>query len=1063
MKQWPSVIVPLNTGVDESDADNSGHTGIVSAINVDFGKRGAVRPRPGSYSSDSFVTQTVNSVPNTVLDPTVYALSDLTGTAKWARQSSFTIRSSGLEQPALLLKGRVMAYDGVRWLDRLGSAAATARRGGAIRTGINAGLATLSAPSDEKDVSALATDFGYDGHTTAKTSMVLVDAAGAVSTRVVVTHAMGPGSSARCGTLTAMIHVPIGTNNLVLTTRSNGALALTQTLVANDAGTPAGRGANPVICCDNNSTVFYVTYVDSIGRIVLIRMTTAGAITDTYIPSTIGGVINGCWVTNSTIANDAVTLVYTGSNFNGCRSIVRTMAALGVKGAAVTDGAVPGAGPVVCGASRNAAVYYAWVDTDGYLTCKVRSETATATINWFTYEGLYRPTSTPAVTFRPAWYIQHQPIIMSDRILIGICPEASSDFLQSTHKNYGASSCTWTVMDISDMATSANPSSLYRRVQPAMVARGPTEGSCEAWNPQTATVSSAGDSYKFASLDWRFEEAGIASITSIAGSQGYLAMNQVAWLAPQYASFGESTILAGSVPHAIAQGNAHELGWMETRPVFYMAPGLGGLGGSLAAGSYTACVVWRWTDDAGQVHRSEPSIPFTRSAVNLNDAIVVSFSLPYLTEREPMDIKAEVYVTDVNPTSDSPLHLQATIARTTRAAGSNTYTIQAVNTAGLAVYTSGDVLANQTADASGGIVTVGNRCWLSDGISCFASKLRSAAANEAPSWHVDGPLTLDVPSSAGKIVGLSSIEDKLVIFCERGIFTSTGDGPDNTDSGPDFLPVQRLADIGLSAQRAVARTPAGIFFSAAHSHVDSALSGTYGGICLVNPSLSVSYANQRVQESITSGIDEMMFLPERDQLFMQAQQVSSSWPALAIAAPTVARATYVLDLRANQISKWVSTNTTICNSTEIWWMCANGVPWCLADGVFAFEASFGQDGASAYVQTLSVLGIYPGKDDGGWGRIRSLKVLGSAIDTHTLSLSAVLDDSTATLTATDQTMPPSTSATWPTSRYAPEWCLPNQKCTIVTATITATPAEAEWTGLEVQYKSYGRAPARQRS
>ncbi len=1074
MKQWPSKVFQLNTGWDESDASNTPKAVITHATNVDFARRGAVNPRPSAHRATGCVFKTVDTAGTAVTIVTATPANVATVSSTWSKVAMTTIRDLNNELPAMLLRGRVLAYDGTNWIDRLGAASTRVTRGPAFRTNLDSGNASAGAAtgSGEEAITAMATDYAYDSAPGAKT-VVLKDAMSNVGLRIGTTYASGVGTTARLGTTTATVHTPYATSDLVFLSRTAGANALVEVRLATNAHLQSGRGRAPVICCDQDATSFFVAYVTTTNSIVGMRVNAAGTITAaaTLIGAT-GTTPSGFWITNSLVSENTLTLAYTSALFQGCYTDIYNATTLASNSLVVTlnSGSYTGSGPTTCGACSGGNVWVSYVEaTSGNLCISRRATAAATSIIVSVYTGV--PIGTTGGRNIPSWGIQHQPILWDNRVLLGVNHEPANGVT-----NYNQNGCTWFVIDITDTWDSSSTSLNGKRLLPSIIARGPTESSCEAWQPFAAVISSDATYYEFGSLDWsQFSQGRVVTggsgysqfVTADTPSKGSLAMNRVYWLAPQTAWFGNTTVIAGSVPHGIARGNVHELGWIETRPTI-KSSGMAGSGAGLDAGSYTARAVWRYTDESGQVHRSEPSLPVTLTAA-ANEIWTLLVSAPRFTEKTKEHIYIEYYITDKNPTADSALYLQTSI-QCALATSSVSYAAALISTTSEALYTDGDVLENQFVGADGGAVTVGNRCWVSDGTVVFASKLRVADSPEPPQWHADDTLRLEVPQGAGRVVGLSRIEDKLVIFCERSILISTGDGPDNAAAGQDFLVPQLVADVGLTSQRAMAATPAGIFFNAPLStnlSGSSAMPQNAGGLFLLNPSLAVSFAGQRIQEggtgalASTTGFVDMVFLPTRDLLVLQAPAVSS------------VSTTWTLDLRANQFSQWTYGLTDLLSETRLWWTTSSNDLWCF--GLEPFYFSAGNSGfdvgsaTTAFTLAMTVEDMTPADDPAGWGRVRSIRILGNppASGTHTVTPSINQDQRASFTALTAVVLPDANTTTWPTGKYDPEWRLPNQKCSTIDVILSAVAVTAgtlpEWTGLEIQYQPHGRAPSRTRN
>ena len=144
--------------------------------------------------------------------------------------------------------------------------------------------------------------------------------------------------------------------------------------------------------------------------------------------------------------------------------------------------------------------------------------------------------------------------------------------------------------------------------------------------------------------------------------------------------------------------------------------------------------------------------------------------------------------------------------------------------------------------------------------------------------------------------------------------------------------------------------------------------------------------------------------------------------------------------------------------------CAGGILWSCGTEPMKFTATNGQDTGNASADIQQELKIEDVNVAGlnRWSRVRSMTVIGDFTSEYTLGQSITLDDET-TATATAEAVNEATVTTWPTSRHTPEWRLPQQKCAVITISLTASPAVATWTAIELEVLSQGnKAPPRVR-
>jgi hypothetical protein len=77
-------------------------------------------------------------------------------------------------------------------------------------------------------------------------------------------------------------------------------------------------------------------------------------------------------------------------------------------------------------------------------------------------------------------------------------------------------------------------------------------------------------------------------------------------------------------------------------------------------------------------------------------------------------------------------------------------------------------------------------------------------------------LYIQLSSFGGKITGLQTLDDKLIIFKEKAIYVLSGEGPDNRGQGGDYGEPQLLpSDVGCVDARSIVTIPAGIMFKSA--------------------------------------------------------------------------------------------------------------------------------------------------------------------------------------------------------------------------------------------------------
>lgn len=163
-------------------------------------------------------------------------------------------------------------------------------------------------------------------------------------------------------------------------------------------------------------------------------------------------------------------------------------------------------------------------------------------------------------------------------------------------------------------------------------------------------------------------------------------------------------------------------------------------------------------------------------------------------------------------------------------------------TGGPAIYTAGGVVPNLPPPPTSFLTAHQNRLFGVDG----ENKLRVWYSHEVSSGYpVElNPLVLylDLPPTGGDVVGLGSLDDKLIVFKERCIYWTAGHGPDPTGVGAFSEPALLTADVGLRDAGSIALAPAGLMFRSRK------------GIYLLGRDLSISYAGAPVEDHLSDSI-----------------------------------------------------------------------------------------------------------------------------------------------------------------------------------------------------------------
>lgn len=163
--------------------------------------------------------------------------------------------------------------------------------------------------------------------------------------------------------------------------------------------------------------------------------------------------------------------------------------------------------------------------------------------------------------------------------------------------------------------------------------------------------------------------------------------------------------------------------------------------------------------------------------------------------------------------------------------------------ANAALYTGGGAFANDPAPGCSFLCVHRGRVWVvptENPNTIWYSDTFVDAEKFSVDFDADENVNLD--PQIGVVTGLTSMDDKLVVFGTLGILVITGDGPSLNGQGDFDPPFRPLSTVGCSNPGSIVADSSGIWFQAAGN----------GGLYFINRNLEVSYRGQSV-ESWTSG------------------------------------------------------------------------------------------------------------------------------------------------------------------------------------------------------------------
>jgi hypothetical protein len=336
----------------------------------------------------------------------------------------------------------------------------------------------------------------------------------------------------------------------------------------------------------------------------------------------------------------------------------------------------------------------------------------------------------------------------------------------------------------------------------------------------------------------------------------------------QSAEFGKGLYLAGACPMHYDGRSWTELGFHVGPEVITATPAGGGSMTSSTVYEYRAW--YEWTDAQGEVHPgpTSPGILVTMGPADTQ----VTLSLP--TCRLTRKLGVRIMVARSLPGSDGNASelFRVTSLDTTTVGAANGYVanvpasdavsfLDRMNDTTLQtfdeLYTDGGILSNDPTPLGPAIARGKNRLFASDPSDPTLVRYSQPIADGiGVQWPPD--LFLRVDLQGGSVQGLASIDNRIIIWTERQIWTFAGDGPDQTGgtdtSGFSQAQLVPSGDIGCTDSQSIVFTPRGYLFMSAQ------------GIFELGGDSNINYRGAPVEAFNSQRIRRALQLPDRTQI-----------------------------------------------------------------------------------------------------------------------------------------------------------------------------------------------------
>lgn len=330
-----------------------------------------------------------------------------------------------------------------------------------------------------------------------------------------------------------------------------------------------------------------------------------------------------------------------------------------------------------------------------------------------------------------------------------------------------------------------------------------------------------------------------------------------------------------------------------------------GSGTGLSAGTYSYVVVLEWFDHAGQLHQSAPSDPFS-ATIGANkdiDLTILHHTLTQWTIESSPQLSGythfKIYRTEESGTIFYLIDQVNTPATFANAPASAVFTYTDDTTDADLVthrqlYTTGGVLENDHLyGGATGLKVHKGRVFAPSSEDRFRVYFSSQVQNGQPPLF-NLALYFDLPGET--IVGCESMDDALIVFCEKAIYAVFGEGPNRLGdpSSGQFTTMLLSTSDGCSSQRSILLHDDGIFFR------------SHQGMCLLTRARQVQYIGDAVSKTVEqwAHVKGAAYHPKRGEIWFVLAEGLSNIDRASTTTPIV-----VYDTRFKRWSTWFPSGT----------------------------------------------------------------------------------------------------------------------------------------------------------
>jgi hypothetical protein len=368
--------------------------------------------------------------------------------------------------------------------------------------------------------------------------------------------------------------------------------------------------------------------------------------------------------------------------------------------------------------------------------------------------------------------------------------------------------------------------------------------------------------------------------------------------------------------------------------------------------------VYVWIDAQGQLHQSTTSVPYEVNNASAYDSNDIDIPTLQLTEKKQDSGRTPVYIglyrTVPNGTVFYSVTPSVVALENDTSVSYVTYVDSTLDTDIIdnpILYTTGNILDNDTPNASNIVEVFNNRLILSDQSDENLIQY-SKQYVKGNSVEISDGLEFRIDQGIGSVKALGRLDEKLILFKASSIYAQVGNGPTPTGAQNDFVtPVLISSDVGCSDPQSVVVTKNGLMFK------------SNKGYYLLNRSLQTEYIGQDVHEYNDLTVTGAQVVPDLDQVRI----VHSDGVCLVYNYLYNQWYTFT-NLQALACTVWKNKFVVLKTSNEVW------------------KESDGYLDAGTYVQMrLKTAWIQLAQLQGAQ-RIYSCNVLGKYLSTHSIEI-----------------------------------------------------------------------------